>query len=48
MECQNACNDLKNALQQAPVLMSPDFTKDFRVQTDASEVGLGAVLPQDF
>lgn len=28
--------------------MPPDFTKDFRVQTDTSNIGLGAVLTQDF
>ncbi len=28
--------------------MPPDFTKDFKVQTDASDIGLGAVLTHDF
>lgn len=28
--------------------MPPVFTKDFRVQKDASDIGLGAVLTQDF
>lgn len=29
------------------MLVSPDLTKLFRVQTDGREVGLGAVLTQD-
>lgn len=29
------------------MLIPPDFNKTFRVQTDASEIGLGAVLTQE-
>ncbi|KAK9981899.1 hypothetical protein ABG768_001422 [Culter alburnus] len=47
MECQQAFDRLKCALQKTSVLASPDFTKGFKVQTDASDVGLGAVLTQD-
>lgn len=46
-ECQKAFDTIKHDLINAPVLVSPDLTKIFRVQTDASEVGLGAVLTQD-
>ncbi|XDV38527.1 hypothetical protein PO909_007906 [Leuciscus waleckii] len=45
-ECEQAFRDLKDCLCNAPVLQSPDFSMPFTVQTDASEVGLGAVLLQ--
>ncbi len=46
MDCDNAFNDLKNALCSEPVLQSPKFYQPFTVQTDALEFGLGAVLLQ--
>ena len=45
-EQERAFSDLKGALCQGPVLQSPDFDKPFTVQTDASGIGLGAVLLQ--
>ncbi|XP_071321134.1 uncharacterized protein [Trachinotus anak] len=43
---EKAFMDLKEALCNDPVLQSPDFNRPFTVQTDASGVGLGAVLLQ--
>ncbi|KAJ0039408.1 hypothetical protein NL108_016223 [Boleophthalmus pectinirostris] len=45
-ECEKAFNTLKSLLCSSPVLRSPDFSRRFLVQVDASEVGLGAVLAQ--
>ena len=45
-ECDRAFQDLKDSLCHSPVLQSPDFDLPFTVQTDASGVGLGAVLLQ--
>lgn len=45
-ECEKAVKDLKQKLTDKPVLYAPDFTKEFIVQTDASDIGIGVVLGQ--
>ncbi|GFX87985.1 retrovirus-related Pol polyprotein from transposon 17.6 [Trichonephila clavipes] len=42
--CQNAFEELKTRLSKNLVLYSPDFTKPFIIQCDASNLGIGVVL----
>lgn len=44
--CESAFQTLKQELLQAPILAYADFTKPFLLYTDASNLGLGAVLAQ--
>ena len=43
-ECQESFDKLKSELSNTPVLAFPDFIVPFILTTDASTVGLGAVL----
>ena len=44
---ESAFQALKAALCQSPVLALPNFARPFTIETDASDVGVGAVLMQD-
>ena len=45
---ENAFRYLKSILEKPPVLHLPDFSKTFVVASDASLVGLGAILKQEY
>ena len=45
-ECQAAFDRLKTLLTTSPITAFPDFSQAFRLYTDASTAGLGAILAQ--
>ena len=45
-EADNALSRLKNALISPPILANPDFQEKFTIESDASDLAVGAVLTQ--
>ena len=45
-ECQATFEHLKRCLTSAPTLAMPNWSQPFIIDTDASDVGIGAVLSQ--
>jgi len=45
-QCQNAFNELKHVLSSSPLLSFPKEEEEFIFDTDASNIGVGAVLSQ--
>ena len=46
LQCEQALNDFKQHLTSAPILALPDFSKQFVLDTNASDNGIGAILSQ--
>ena len=44
---ENAFNEIKQRLSSAPLLALSTFAKTFKIECDASSIGIGAVLMQD-
>eukprot|EP00731_Ephydatia_muelleri_P034946 Em0087g15a len=47
VECQLAFDVLRACLSSPPVLSYPDYSRRFVLDTDASDIGIGAVLSQE-
>ncbi|GBM66561.1 Retrovirus-related Pol polyprotein from transposon 412 [Araneus ventricosus] len=45
-EMEKALGKVKDKLTQRPVLFTSDFKREFIVQTDASDIGVGVILTQ--
>lgn len=45
-ECHKSFDTLKEKMVTAPILVFPDWTKEFHVHVDAESIALGAVLAQ--
>src|SRR5271170_5838600 len=45
-QCQESFNELKRQLTSSPVLMMPDQSRPFQIESDASKYASGAVLTQ--
>ena len=45
--CQQAFKNSKSFLMNGPILITPNFTKQFKLAVDASDVGVGAVWFQE-
>ena len=46
-QCEQAFSKLKDICSDTPIVAYVDYSKCFKVHTDASEQGLGVVLYQD-
>lgn len=44
IDAEDAFNKLKQAMSSASILSLPNFTQEFAIETDASEMGIGVVL----
>ena len=45
-ECQTSFDTLKQRFTEEPILLMPDHSKPFQIESDASKVATGAVLTQ--
>ena len=46
-QCAESFKILKDKLSSSPVLLTPDMSKPFKVETDASDYGIGCVISQE-